>query len=95
MMASAPNPKLPEECAKLAAKSVTFKVASTVHVYQHTHLFKDADAATEPACLAKPLRTAEQCGAGCSVTITELPAPEAAAKTPAPADPKPKPDTPK
>jgi hypothetical protein len=92
MMASAPNPKLPEECARLAAKSVTFKVASTVHVYQHTHLFKDADAATEPACLAKPLRTAEQCGAGCSVAITELPAPSAAKPD---AKPAPKPDTPK
>jgi hypothetical protein len=70
MMASPPAKQLPEECQNFAGEKATFHFAYTVQVYQHTHLFKDS-AATELACLPRPLAQAEHCGDGCSLTVTD------------------------
>jgi hypothetical protein len=76
VMAAGPIRQLPKECQDISGNKVRFDFTATVHIYSHTHIFKDPQA-SEPACLPRPLATAAQCGQGCQLEITEV--------TPAPA----------
>ncbi len=68
---SSDKPVLPQPCQQFSGTRVRYDATYAVHIYSHTHLFKDA-AAAEPSCNPRPLASASFCGEGCSLQITEV-----------------------